>query len=209
MPNRPKPKPKKPAKRATKPKRKPMRDMSPAELMELAFVRSRAWNQPPPEPARTRLADPVFGRLRWDAIWHGSVSDSPFGKKVPLMVEVLGDGAEPSPQQREAFAEYRKVEKKLFPQVERMLFDSFVADRDEALSYPPIRNRLLRLPDPKKAADIWRLAKVDAIVVPIQQKKKGNVVMVDFAVAWDPEHGTRAMIQDGKLKRLMDPGAGY
>ena len=99
--------------------------MSPTELMELAFARSRAWNEPSREPMRTRINDPAFGKLRWDAIWQGHVTGSAFGKRVPLVVEVFDDHAEPSTAQHEAFAEYRRVEGKVFWQVERMLFDFF------------------------------------------------------------------------------------
>ena len=63
------------------------------------------------------------------------------------------------------------------------------------------------LPDPKKPADVWRLAKVREIVVP-QAPRKGRVVHVDFRTAWDPEHGTRVLIRDGKPNLRMDPGAG-
>ena len=81
--------------------------------------------------------------------------------------------------------------------------------RRGGISYPPaIRRADKRLPDLKELGDIWRLVKLDAIVVPIQ-KKKGRVVMVDFKTEWDQEHGTRVMIQDGKPLRLMDAGAGY
>ena len=195
-------------KAGTKPKRKLVRDMSPMELMELAFIRSRPSDAPTHSPTR-HISDPVFGRLKWDVLWKGHVKDSPFGKKVPLSIEVVEEEAEPAREQRDAFARYRKVEKGVFLQVQRMLFDYYEANKEEFRSYPPaIRGANKRLADLTKPSDVWRVAKVAGIVVPVQ-RKKGRVVMLDFTTKWDQEHGTRALIQDGKATRLMDPGAGY
>ena len=157
-----------------------------------------------------QLDDPDFGKLKWDDIWQGTVKDSPFGKRVPLVVEVFDDYEDPSPHQRKAYAEYRRVEAKVFPQVERLLFEYFEANKDALRAYKPaIRTRDKRLPDLHKPADVWRLAKVESILVPVQGKKDGAVVMVNFKTAWDGDHGTSAMIKGGKALRLMDPGEGF
>jgi hypothetical protein len=168
--------------------------------MELAFVRSRAWNRPA-EPGRTRQSDPVLGRLKWDGVWQRSVKDSAFGKRVALSVEVFDDGGEPSEEQRLAFTEYRRVEEKVFPQVERMLFEYYWANREQLGSYAPaIRGSRKRLPDLKKPGDIWRLAKAETVLVPIQEKKKGRVVMLDFKTVWDQEHATRVLIRTARRR---------
>lgn len=139
----------------------------------------------------------------------GHLTGSTFGNRVPLVVEVFNDYEEPSPEQRKALAEYRNVEAKTFAAVERMLFDYYTKNLSELRSFKPgIRTPNKRLPDLKKPSEIWKLAKVEAIVVPIQEKKKARFVAVDFKTAWDGDHGTRAVIENGKAKRLTDPGAG-
>ena len=162
------------------------------------------------EPAaRREIVDPVLGKLRWEGNWHGHVTGSAFGKRVPLIVEVFDDYAEPSPEQRKAFAQYRDAEAKAFASIEPMLFDYYVKNLDELRSYrPAIRTPGKKLPDLKKPAEIWKLAKVEAIVLPIQEKKQARIAAVDFKTAWDGDHGTRAIIVNGKAKRLADPGEG-
>ena len=209
---------KKPRKKSGTSKRKPSPDFSPEELKELALIRAEGWDRPVPydeeddeddEPSEPReIVDPSLGKLRWDVNWQGHVSASPFGKRVPLVIEVFDDYAEPSAAQRAAFDEYRRVESKVFRAVERMLFDYYQSNKAELSSYKPaIRTVNKRLPDLKKPSDIWRLAKVEAIVVPIQAKKRRDVA-IDFKTAWDADHGTRAVIQNGVAKRLADPGEG-
>ena len=212
---------KKTAKKSTRPKGKASARFTPEELQELALIRAAGLDRVVPyedeedddrgdkkASAPTEIMDPALGKLRWDVNWQGQVSVSAFGKRVPLIVEVFDDGAKPSTAQRQAFAEYRRVEGKVFRQVERMLFEYYESNKEELRSYKPaIRTANKRLPDLNKPSDIWRIAKVEAIVVPIQEKK-GRVVAIDFKAAWDADHGTRAIVQNGKAKRLADPGAG-
>lgn len=217
MAKRPHKSAKKPGKKSGTPKRERSPVFSPEELKELAWIRAAGWDRAVPydgdeeddKPAeRTEIVDPSLGKLRWDANWQGHVSASAFGKRVPLVVEVFDDYAEPAAAQRTAFDEYRRVEGKVFAKVERMLFDYYQSNKEELRSYKPaIRSANKRLPDLKKASDIWRLAKVEAIVVPIQEKKR-RTVAIDFKAAWDADHGTRAVIENGVAKRLADPGEG-
>ena len=208
---------KKPGKKSGASKRKPSPKFSPEELKELALIRAEGWDRPVPyddeddddEPSERReIVDPALGKLRWDVNWQGHISASAFGKRVPLVVEVFDDYPEPSAAQRAAFDEYRRVEAKVFRAVERMLFDYYQSNKEELRSYKPaIRTANKRLPDLKKPSDVWRSAKVEAIVVPIQEKKR-RVVAIDFKAEWDADHGTRAVIQNGVAKRLADPGEG-
>jgi hypothetical protein len=203
---------KKPAKKSGTSKRKPSPDFSPEELEELALIRAEGWDRAVPyddeDDDDDEIVDPSLGKLRWDVNWQGHVAASAFGKRVPLVVEVFDDYAKPSAAQRTAFDEYRRAEAKVFRAVERMLFDYYQSNKAELRSYKPsIRTANKRLPDLKKPSDIWRIAKVEAIVVPIQEKK-GRVVAIDFKAAWDADHGTRAVIQNGVAKRLADPGEG-
>jgi hypothetical protein len=159
--------------------------------------------------ARSEIEDPSLGKLRWDANWQGQVKTCAFGKRVPLVVEVFEDFADPPQEQREAFAQYQRAEAQVFRQVERLLFDYYAENLDELRSFKPaIRTPNKKLPNLKKPSEIWKLAKVEAIVVPIQEKKKARVVAVDFKTAWDRDHGTRAVIENGKAKRLAAPGEG-
>ena len=204
-------------KKTTKPKRKASPRFTTEERELLDWIRATGLDRPVPyddeddgdEPsARKEMLDPALGKLRWDGNWQGHVTGSAFGKRVPLVVEVFNDYAEPSPEQRKAFAQYRDAEAKAFAAIERMLFDYYVNNLDELRSYKPaIRTPNKKLPDLKKSSGIWKLAKVEAIVVPIQAKK-ARVAAVDFKTAWDGDHGTRAVIVNGKAKRLADPGEG-
>jgi hypothetical protein len=209
---------KKSGKQPTRPKRKASPQFTTEERELLGWIRSTGLDRPVPydeeddedEPSpRREIVHPVLGKLRWDDNWQGHVAGSAFGRRVPLLVEVFDDYAEASPEQCKAFAQYRDAEAKAFAAIERMLFDYYVQNLDELRSYKPaIRTPNKKLPDLKKPAEIWKLAKVEAIVLPIQEKKRTRVAAVDFKTAWDCDHGTRAVIENGKAKRLVDPGEG-
>jgi hypothetical protein len=154
-----------------------------------------------------KLSDPVFGSLKWDGIWFGQVADSAFGKKVPLSVVVFEDLDEPSAEQRAAFARYRENESRLLPDVERLLFEYYEKNKDEYRAMLG-RSGAKKAPDLEGQRDVWKVYKCRAIVVPIQSKKKGRVVLVDFTATFDSEHGSRVFVQDEQARKLIDPGAG-
>jgi hypothetical protein len=187
-------------------KRKLARDMTPGEFMELAFMRSRAWNQPSAEPLQKRSIDPVLGPLRWDgSFWAGSAKAPALGTKVALRVAAdLDDPEEPTEHQRAAYAAVAPRVATLRPQVEKLIVSHYNAVkenyRDGVLMTPA---RIARqVPDLKKPADIWRLLSKPAIHVPYAKRKGPKLVMIDFDCTWDDEHGVRVVIRDGRATRV-------
>lgn len=153
-----------------------------------------------------QLSDPVLGKLNWDEIWFGKVAESAFGKDVPLTVIIFDDFDPPSAEQRAAFARYKENEARLLPDVERLLFEYYEKNKEEyRLMLGKAASK--KAPDLAGQHDIWRVYKCRSIVVPIQSKNKGRVVLVDFSATFDSEHGSRVFVQDEQARKLIDPGA--
>lgn len=156
------------------------------------------------------VADPTFGVIRCDdeSTWETRLAIPGFGDSVRININVpnASEGPDrddesivpepPTEAQRNAFralldspARYRQV-------VEDINWAYYTQYRTEQVDEDDEESREL-LPNIQKPGGVWRLLSQLTIDVPVQPAK-GTWIAFNWECRWDPEHGHKVVLKNGK-----------
>jgi predicted DNA-binding WGR domain protein len=168
---------------------------------------------------RLAIVDEVFGVLVWggDYTWSANRSVPEFDGDVRLCIDVPnaralrkeGDRFRPLPPtaaQREAFRTFIPDAARHRRTVEDINWRYYTRYRNELLDEDDPDSRRL-LPNVRDPAGVWRLLSRPSITVPVQPKS-GWWIELCWECRWDPEHGHKVVLRNGKENYVGQQGGG-
>lgn len=151
-----------------------------------------------------RIDDPIFGRLRWDDGWEGTLDITELGGRVTVRVELDGaDGPDdiPSDDHRVTMRALLANLAGLRPQLAQALFDHYQRVRPLYAE----RNRpqfQAAMPPLSSPDEIWPLLS-DPTITMFYQEPGQRELTLGWNCSWDVEHG---VIVDLRNEEIINVG---
>lgn len=153
-------------------------------------------------PKKRKATHPVFGEIKFDIVWEGSVVLEPYGD-VDLIVFPNGNSDTPSEAQSTAFEHFRQRFPQLKATIEKEILDYYIGHRDTYLENAV--EPLVEVPEINSVKELSTILGPVPNVVVGEDAGTYTIIKLCWDASFDDEHGLTVEIENGKID-YIGPG---